>query len=163
VKRGAPMKRSGFARKTAGPRHIADVLGEALCEIVPPRPTRWLAGAPAAPRFMPQPKTEYVRDEGYRRFVASLPCFECGIQGFSQAAHSNLAGAGKGLSIKASDEFLFPLCCSRPGVLGCHDKHDQRIGMTAEVSAQKEGTYLARMKTFTYEARAKKGALPSAS
>ena len=33
------------------------------------------------------PKDAPVRNEAYRRAVASLPCIACGIQGYSQAAH----------------------------------------------------------------------------
>ncbi|MHA3905167.1 hypothetical protein ACTPOE_16805 [Castellaniella sp. WN] len=62
------------------------------------------------------------RSVEHRRAVASLPCARCGVVGFSQAAHAN---AGKGLGLKTSDALTFPLCCSRPGVVGCHVLHDQ--------------------------------------
>lgn len=91
-------------------------------------------------------KTEYVRDESYRRFVASLPCFACGIAGISQAAHSNQGGAGKGLSIKASDAFLFPPCADQPMRLGCHSKHDRCLGMASGERLERETNYLQRMK-----------------
>lgn len=32
------------------------------------------------------PKTQYLRDKNYLRKVAALPCQNCGIDGFSQAA-----------------------------------------------------------------------------
>lgn len=71
----------------------------------------------------PAPKEpEPVRDESYRRWVASLPCFECGIQGFSQAAHPN---TGKAKGKKLSDDKCFPMCCDRPGIKGCHGKFDR--------------------------------------
>lgn len=73
--------------------------------------------APAAPVFNPQPKTDYVRSEPYRRLVASLPCWRCGVVGYSQAAH---ADEGKGERIKACDLTCYPLCGPRMGVPGCH-------------------------------------------
>ena len=67
-------------------------------------------------------KERPVRDPGYLRLVASLPCVWCGRQGPSQAAHAN---RGKGMGIKASDAQTFPLCATRPMALGCHDLFDQ--------------------------------------
>ena len=70
-------------------------------------------------------KFPYWRSEGYRRWVAARPCIACGVEGYSQCAHSNQARHGKGRGIKASDEFTFPLCSARPGIVGCHSWHDQ--------------------------------------
>lgn len=70
----------------------------------------------------PVPKENPVRDEPYRRLVATLPCKNCGIAGYSQAAHPN---TGKGAGTKASDSDCFPLCCDRPGVRVCHSAFDQ--------------------------------------
>lgn len=58
----------------------------------------------------------------YRRLVAQLPCLWCGISGYSQYAHLNY---GKGMSMKTDDRTGFPLCCSRPGIEGCHVAYDQ--------------------------------------
>lgn len=138
-----PMKRSGFASQWK-PRERTE---RTLSPIRVP--------APSAPIFRLTPKTEYVRDEGYRRFVASLPCFGCGVQGISQAAHSNQGGNGKGLGIKASDVNLFPLCATQPGRVGCHEKHDLLLGMTLEVRVAREDAYQEKMKTFTYEGNAR--------
>jgi hypothetical protein len=68
------------------------------------------------------------QSESYRRWVASLPCIECGVEGLSQCAHEN----GGGMGTKTSDLRTFPLCCDRPGVQGCHSKFDQCVGMTKE-------------------------------
>lgn len=76
------------------------------------------------------PKTRPARDEKYRRLIATMPCFSCGIDGYSQAAHSNLAKHGKGGAQKASDYATFPLCCERPGVQGCHSLFDQGVIVT---------------------------------
>ena len=71
----------------------------------------------------PAPKApEPVRDEDYRRWVASLPCYECRIHGYSQCAHPN---SGKAKGKKQSDAGCFPMCCDRPGVKGCHSRFDQ--------------------------------------
>ena len=72
------------------------------------------------------PKSAPVRDKKYLRAVASLPCIKCGIEGYSQAAHGPTLGRG----IKASDRDAFPLCCTRPGVIGCHAEFDQYRGYT---------------------------------
>ena len=63
-----------------------------------------------------------MRSETYRRLVAALPCFNCGIQGHSQAAHPN---SGKTRGVKLSDLDCFPMCATRPGFKGCHAAYDQ--------------------------------------
>lgn len=75
----------------------------------------------------PITKAHPVRNEAYRRAVASLPCVICGVPGYSQAAHGSGVGTGasKGMGIKACDTTLFPACCDRPGVRGCHSQLDQ--------------------------------------
>lgn len=71
-------------------------------------------------------------EAAHYRAVAALPCACCGIVGYSQAAHSNRSQDGKGLGLKAHYRATFPLCCARPGEIGCHIRHDQLIGMTRE-------------------------------
>lgn len=88
------------------------------------------------------PKAKPVRSESYRRWVATLPCMACGIEGYSQAAHPN---QGRGLGQKASDLDCFPLCCTRPGHMGHHFEHDNLIGMTLEDRRELEVKYIARM------------------
>ena len=90
------------------------------------------------------PKFRYWRSVDYRRWVASLPCASCGIEGYSQAAHSNQAKHGKGRSIKASDEFMFPLCCAHGRHQGCHSMHDLRIGLTKAESDAFEDDAIAK-------------------
>ena len=82
------------------------------------------------------------RSEKYRRYVAAQPCFGCGIEGYSQCAHAN----GGGMGTKASDADTFPLCCTRPGVRGCHAEFDQRIGVTKELHRVMVAGYVARMR-----------------
>jgi hypothetical protein len=87
------------------------------------------------------PKPQRIKSESYRRYVASFPCFACGVEGFSQAAHPNGAGG----ATKASDLEVFPLCCTRPGVVGCHAEFDQCIGMTWEDRDTLTTQYVRRM------------------
>jgi len=118
VKRGAPLRRTGFSRKAPGPRHIADVLDDAVRAI--PRPTRWLAGAPVQPREpVVTPKHDYVRCEAILIACRSLACQHCGTNdGTVVAAHANW-GFGKGMGIKADDSRVAALC------FGCHSELDQ--------------------------------------
>lgn len=81
------------------------------------------------------------RVESYRRWVATLPCACCGIEGHSQAAHPN---QGRGLGQKASDLEVFPLCSSRPGHQGCHVLHDTLVDMTLEMRRGLERIYIER-------------------
>lgn len=82
------------------------------------------------------PKSQPVRSAAYRRVVASLPCCICGVPGYSQAAHGS---DGKGMGIKACDlKTLFPACCDRPGVRGCHGRLDQGALFSKAVRHQLE-------------------------
>ena len=83
-----------------------------------------------------------MNSEQHRRNVAILPCVECGIEGYSQAAHANGYHFGKGRGIKSSDLATFPLCCTRPGEVGCHVRHDQLIGVTREEAHDRELIYI---------------------
>lgn len=62
-----------------------------------------------------------VRSETYLRLVAKLPCKHCGLADHSQAAHPPPTAKAK----KECDLQTFPLCCTRPGVPGCHVDFDQ--------------------------------------
>ena len=80
-------------------------------------------------------KTPIVRSEAYRRYVASLPCYRCGIHGNSQAAH---ADAGKGLALKTDDLTCYPLCGPRLAEPGCHEfvgrKMDREVRRGYEIA-----------------------------
>jgi len=73
----------------------------------------------------PTPKDQPLRSELYRRYVAMLPCYCCGVVGYSQAAH---ADQGKGLALKSDDRTCYPLCGPHPSgshfgtVPGCHHR-----------------------------------------
>lgn len=84
---------------------------------VPTRGTGRGVMAPATDSVVAMPKESPVRSDPYLRYVAALPCWLCGIVGHSQAAHSD---EGKGMGFKAGDDRTFPLCCTRPGIPGCH-------------------------------------------
>lgn len=83
------------------------------------------------------PKEELFRSEPYRRAVAALPCINCHIEGYSQAAHPPPTAKGR----KECDRLIFPLCCTRPGaggelVPGCHADFDQyRLVPASDVRA----------------------------
>ena len=87
------------------------------------------------------PKSQPVRSAAYRRIVASLPCVICGVPGYSQAAHGS---DGKGMGIKACDlKTLFPACCDRPGVRGCHSRIDQGALFSKAVRHELEPVWAA--------------------
>jgi hypothetical protein len=47
------------------------------------------------------------RDEAYKAWIREMPCIACGIEGRSEAAHTGTDG---GMSMKASDYSVVPLC-----------------------------------------------------
>lgn len=64
--------------------------------------------------------------DAYLKWVSSLPCANCGAQGYTQAAHyQGIRGndLGRGLSIKADDLMVAPLCFP-PDRKGCHSRFD---------------------------------------
>lgn len=97
---------------------------------------------------MKYPKANIVRSESYRRFVASFPCFGCGIEGYSQAAHPNM---GKGFALKTSDLDCFPLCASHGLSIGCHWQFDNLVEMTRDERREKERLYIERMHRLARE------------
>jgi hypothetical protein len=82
------------------------------------------ATAPAGvlTRLTAAAKPKAVRSPAYLAAVRSMPCFACGVVGYSQAAHPN---EGKGMATKADDNRAFPMCGPRPGEAGCHALLDQ--------------------------------------
>jgi len=153
LKRNKPMKRAAFPSKEW---------------VFPPRPAKTVSEdfqarprAPALSRHdgkarmvVPVPKQDYLRDKGYLRWVASLPCAHCGIEGRSQAAHSDDNGAGgKGMGIKASDDTAYPACAPTPGDPGCHARigssglwpKETRRAMESEYAARTRALWVERM------------------
>lgn len=115
-----PLKRTAWPRKTQKHEQVESHKDKAQAAIKPvAKINQKPVGSMAA--TAPILKTERLRDEGYRRKVAALPCIACGIQGYSQAAHVPPDARG----VKQGDDLTFPLCCTRPGVNGCHVEYDQ--------------------------------------
>jgi hypothetical protein len=56
-----------------------------------------------------QKDPQYI-NEKLRRAVASLPCQLCGLDGSTQASHSNQSRDGRGTSYKSHDYRLAALC-----------------------------------------------------
>ncbi len=54
------------------------------------------------------PKTQYIRDEKHRRFIATLPCVVCFAYP-CEAAHIRI-GNGAGMGLKSGDDCTVPLC-----------------------------------------------------
>lgn len=132
------MKRTGFKprvphREQRDPDRLRIVPTVTPGAFRAPQP---VAIEPAAPVTKDNP----VRNEEYRRAVASLPCVICGVPGYSQAAHGS---EGKGMGIKACDLTLFPACCDRPGVRGCHSQLDQGALFTKAVRRELEPVWAA--------------------
>lgn len=76
--------------------------------------------ASAAPRSTP--KECRLVSEAYRAAVRALPCYRCGVVGFTQFCHSD---QGKGAGLKTDDRHGWPGCGPHPGpggalVPGCH-------------------------------------------
>ena len=125
--RRAPLRsRSTFGRRPAAvalsltrDARLEARAARALASAMPRAAT--MAGA-ACTSSAPITKETPLRSERYRRAVASLPCAYCGIEGYSQHAHEN---DGKGARLKVDDRRAMPLCCSRPGIEGCHVAFDQ--------------------------------------
>lgn len=93
------------------------------------------------------PKPRRYQNKSYRRFVASFPCFNCGIEGYSQCAHAN----GGGMGTKASDLDTFPLCAARPGHQGCHVLFDLCVDMTKAERRELTERYVKRMQDIARE------------
>jgi len=72
------------------------------------------------------PKEKPYRNEKLRRAVASLPCQICGIEGRTQASHSNQQRDGRGIGHKTHDFRLAALCDT------CHYSIDYGKDMSRE-------------------------------
>jgi hypothetical protein len=87
-------------------------------------------------------KFQYFRSKKHLKNVASLPCQHCGLEGQTQAAHSNMAVHGKGRGIKASDVFAAALC------FACHHDLDAGHSLTKE---QKQKMFFDALKSTWIE------------
>lgn len=100
------MKRGGFRRPLLERKRTVHTPGTGRGVI-----------ARAVDTVVAMPKEDVPRCEEYLRYVADLPCWLCGAEGRSQAAHSD---EGKGERIKAGDDRAFALCADQLGKPGCH-------------------------------------------
>ena len=138
LNRSTTLKRTGF-KPRAPHREASDHDRVRATPTVTPgafRASELVSSEPAAK----VEKSAPVRSEALRRAVASLPCVICGMPGYSQAAHGS---EGKGMGIKACDLTLFPACCDRPGVRGCHSLLDQGALFTKAVRREREPVWAA--------------------
>ena len=87
-------------------------------------------------------KFQYWRSRKHLQNVATLPCQHCGLDGQTQAAHSNMAVHGKGRGIKASDVFAAALC------FACHHDLDAGHSLTKE---QKQKMFFVALKSTWIE------------
>jgi hypothetical protein len=118
MKRGTPMRRTGFRRPNreqlrAGPLPRIERFSVYVSE-----PLR--RGTYATAGTQPDPKREYVRSRPLLDAVRHLACCGCGVRdGTIVPAHSNWEVHGKGGHIKADDNRIAALC------MACHDAIDQ--------------------------------------
>lgn len=131
-----PMVRTGFKRKPPT-RVTLPVDDDLVVTIERVLPRLYRTPAPSGPREMvTTAKADILRSEAYRRFVASHPCFACGLAGSSQCCHAN---EGKGMAMKVCDRNSFPLCFKH------HHDLDNSRGMTRDERRELERQYIERM------------------
>ena len=138
LNRSTTLKRTGFKPRTPH-REARDPDRVRATPTVTPGAFRVPGPVASAPAARVE-KSAPVRSEALRRAVASLPCVICGMPGYSQAAHGS---EGKGMGIKACDLTLFPACCDRPGVRGCHSQLDQGALFTKAGRREREPVWAA--------------------
>lgn len=117
------LRRSSFAPKWTPPPKLRDREPGSVAV----SPGRRASMLPAL--LVPKPKIIPARSPTYREIVASFPCINCGLIGYSQHAHQN---EGKAMQSKTDDRTGFPLCADRPGVIGCHTKFDRTTYWTRD-------------------------------
>lgn len=135
MNRGAPMKRTAFRRKVPV-RVTLPIDDDQVITIERIAPRLYRVPVPSAPIHHETPKLAPLRSEQYRRFVASFPCFACGLVGSSQCAHAN---EGKAMGAKTCDRRTFPLCFKH------HSDLDNSRGMTRDERRELERNYVERM------------------
>lgn len=93
-------------------------------------------------------KLRPLRSRKHLMTVAQMHCANCGMEGFTQAAHTNY---GKGMGIKACDSQTFPLCTY------CHTWLDQ----SGQLSKEKRRQLEARLVTKTRQTLIRRFLWPS--
>lgn len=92
------------------------------------------------------PKDTPYRNEKLRRAVASLPCQCCGIDGRTQASHSNQQRDGRGIGHKTHDYRIAALCdkCHYEIDYGKDLSREQKIDAWEEAHRRTIGELFAR-------------------
>lgn len=112
MKRSAPMKRTAFARQLPPPRPAKTI------DYTPRPRAAARPNAGAAPRLAaPAPKERAVQHQAYMTEVRTLPCYRCGVVGFTQFCH---ADEGKGQALKTDCRRGWPGCGPHHDSAGCH-------------------------------------------
>lgn len=111
MKRGAPMKRTPFKRKS--PAYVERV--RAPLALIPP--AAWREAAPVDGQVRAVAKDEPLQHQGYMAAVRRLPCAHCGAVGFTQFCH---ADEGKGAGLKTDCRRGWPGCGPHGDTMGCH-------------------------------------------
>jgi hypothetical protein len=62
----------------------------------------------------------HYHSKQYVLYIHAMPCAECGVEGYSEAAHVISRGAG------GEAKHLVPLCRNRFDIVGCHPTFDER-------------------------------------
>lgn len=80
-----------------------------------------------------------------REWMKRRPCCHCGVRGWTVSAHVGNGGAGR----KSDAADTVPLCSTRMGVLGCHDRYDQGKASFRVEFEQRHGFTLAAAAALT--------------
>lgn len=138
MKRGKPLQRKPFKRPELPPR---------VNTVHVPRSEPARATLRAPTRFTePILKAVRVESEPYRKLVASLPCWRCGIHGYTQACHGDY---DKGMQLKTCDLTCWPGCGPHDGIEGCHEfvgrrmPRQERRSFEARAAADTQATLIA--------------------
>lgn len=116
MKRSAPLKRTGFKpARPARPVKTIDYTPRPRATAVPMHDGK-------ARLVVSVPKQQPIQHEAYMAAVRTLPCYRCGIVGFTQFCH---ADQGKGAGLKTDCRLGWPGCGPHPDAAGrllpgCH-------------------------------------------
>lgn len=138
MNRSKPLQRKPFKRAEPPPR---------VRPVHTPRSEPVRATLRAPTHFAePIVKAERVESEPYRRLVARLPCWRCGVSGYTQACHGD---QGKGMQLKTCDLTCWPGCGPHDEKEGCHEfvgrrmPREERRTFEARAAADTQATLIA--------------------
>lgn len=92
------------------------------------------------------PKDPPYRNEALRRAVATLPCQCCGLEGRTQASHSNQQRDGRGMNHKSHDYRIAAICdrCHYDIDYGKDLSREQKVEMWEDAHRKTIGLLFAR-------------------